>query len=135
MSPILQAANQVVQTAVQLHVVEGAGFITLLSAAWHLVRRFHAGEVKVSDTLGEIHTKMAVLDTTVRGHIKHAPTLTHCGQQAAKIESTIHRATEKARDDMLAVSLTRDAEVGDLEKRVRKTEKWQAKRNGMESGT
>jgi len=133
MMSVLQTAAAAAETVVRYHAIEGASAVTLLTAALHMVRRFHKGEVVMTEKFGEVRGDVKTLTETVDNHIEHSPTLAYCAQQTALLERVVQAGGEKIRDETLAISLSRDGEVIELEKRIRVAEDWQLRHNETES--
>ena len=118
---ILQAVAEVTQVAVdQYHVIQGLGWTGILTAGLGVVRYVHKGQLDTAVQFGKIHEAVGTLKQEVKDHIKGAPTLVTCAEQALHIKKLIDTKDGKLRDEMTALVIDRDAKVDGLIRREAK---------------
>lgn len=114
-------------------IVEGVGFITLLTAAWKMSRMFHKGEIEVKDRISEVKQDVARIDTKLSDYIERTPTIDQCISNHTAISKEVVESNSRLEDKVTGLVLDSESTIRELDKRLRNTELWQSKHNGMDS--
>ena len=117
-STVLQGAAHVIEVANGLHVFEGATYLTLLSTAGYLVRRFHKGELSMTGQFGAVCGDIQTLTKTLDDHITNSPTINSCTVHTQSLERLVRREHRRVVDQVQAIVTDQDRKLETLDKEL-----------------